>query len=325
MSPAQVLAQQRARRSFGQQALGTLKGIGGALGGAYEWLRDSPVIRMSGGQNPIEMFVEPVRVAGRRAVGDATAIPGVGADSPSYTAQEIRDEGVVPGVLKAGLDYGTLAATAAGAAGAARNAIPKYGVHVSPTSGLTEISPRAVGAGQTTAADAMVGSSYMWDARSPRMMGNVFENPQMSGLAGMGEEPALYVTRARGRVFQDANVPNTPALRVAGPQEVIGELPFTREALLNFLESRGISPRSATADRIVTTIRNLSPTVRADVANRPAQLAEERLRAAIRLGRQGGSSNRWSTLAGLDENAPLRQLLSDPNAKNFFDQFMGMS
>lgn len=50
--------------------------------------------------------------AGRRAVGDITAIPGVGKPSASPTATDIKRLGVIEGLSKAGLDYGNLALTA---------------------------------------------------------------------------------------------------------------------------------------------------------------------------------------------------------------------
>jgi len=49
----------------------------------------------------------------RHLVGDVTAIPGLGKDSPSYTADQIRKYGVAEGLASAGLDYGNLALTVA--------------------------------------------------------------------------------------------------------------------------------------------------------------------------------------------------------------------
>jgi len=54
-----------------------------------------------------------LKQAGRRAVGDITAIPFVGKPSPSPTAADIKRYGVVEGLSKAGIDYGNLALTAA--------------------------------------------------------------------------------------------------------------------------------------------------------------------------------------------------------------------
>jgi hypothetical protein len=47
-------------------------------------------VSMGGQQNPVQMTVEPTRAAVRRAVGDFTAIPGVGKPSASPTAADIR-------------------------------------------------------------------------------------------------------------------------------------------------------------------------------------------------------------------------------------------
>jgi len=49
----------------------------------------------------------------RRAVGDITAIPGVGRPSASPTAASIRQQGVLRGLGETALDYGNLASTVA--------------------------------------------------------------------------------------------------------------------------------------------------------------------------------------------------------------------
>jgi hypothetical protein len=65
--------------------------------------------------------------AGRRAVGDFTALPFVGKPSPSYTADQIRQKGWFQGLGEAALDYGNLAATAAPFAGpVAKSGINSY-------------------------------------------------------------------------------------------------------------------------------------------------------------------------------------------------------
>jgi len=66
-------------------------------------------VSMGGQGTPKSIAVQPVVQAVRRAVGDITAIPHVGADSPSYTADQIRQQGVARGVIGAGIDYATLA------------------------------------------------------------------------------------------------------------------------------------------------------------------------------------------------------------------------
>ncbi len=55
--------------------------------------------------NPLAQTVEPVRVAARRAVGDITAIPGVGKPSASPTATDIKQGNYVGPIM----DYANLA------------------------------------------------------------------------------------------------------------------------------------------------------------------------------------------------------------------------
>lgn len=76
-------------------------------------------VSMGGIANPIESNVEPVRQAGRRAVGDITAIPGVGKPSASPTARDFREGNYVAPIV----DYATLLGTAASASPKVRNPI----------------------------------------------------------------------------------------------------------------------------------------------------------------------------------------------------------
>ena len=92
-----------------------------ALGSVYDTAKNqpgaqlsSPVntgagVSMGGQQNAVQNVVEPVRAAGRRAVGDLTAIPGVGKPSASPTATDFRAGNYVGPIL----DYVNLAATVA--------------------------------------------------------------------------------------------------------------------------------------------------------------------------------------------------------------------
>lgn len=196
---------------------------------------------------------------------------------------------------------------------------PIVGIHVSPISGITEINPRVINQAQGAAEDSLVGSSYLWDARSPQTMNNIFKNWQMTEIAGLGNTPSIYVTRPRGRVFQDANVPMSSALRVEGPQQVVAQLPFNQQAVSQYLEAMGVSPRSATADRLEQAYRGLSPTVRQQVANRPHQRAEEALRIAIRVGQERPRSP-WANIATLDREAPLDQLLTNSEALRVYNE-----
>lgn len=94
--------------------------VAGAIGGAFKYVYDNapssnPVstpVNMGGGTVSMggqgtgkSLVTEPARLAVRRAVGDVTAIPGVGEPSSSYTADQVRQQGVVRGVVGAALDY----------------------------------------------------------------------------------------------------------------------------------------------------------------------------------------------------------------------------
>lgn len=94
--------------------------VAGAIGGALKYVYDNapssnPVstpVNMGGGTVSMggqgtgkSLVTEPARLAVRRAVGDVTAIPGVGEPSSSYTADQVRQQGVVRGVVGATLDY----------------------------------------------------------------------------------------------------------------------------------------------------------------------------------------------------------------------------
>jgi len=279
----------------------------------------------------------------RRAVGDFTAIPGVGKPSPSYTANQIRQQGWVNGLGNAVLDYGNLAATVAPFVGPVAKGIQgirgariageipyTYGVHVSPVADLAEIRARQAMQQQVTALDAMPGSSYMWDARSPRTIGSIFDNAQMNPATRdymMSPEelaaqstPNIYITRApSGQVFQDANIPGSSALRVAGNQEVLGQVPFDRAALQAALEKYGVTPRNATADVFESKYRGMNPQVQLDIANRTQQLAEQGLRNTISRATEPYYAKQYPSLNTLDINAPLSELLKNPEAKKIYD------
>ena len=286
--------------------------------------------------------------AGRRAVGDITAIPGVGKPSASPTATGIKNKGWFEGLGEAALDYGNLAATAAPFVGPVAKGVQgirgarvateipyTYGIHVSPTADLAEIQARQAMQQQATAGDAMAGSSYMWDARSPQTVGSIFDNAQMNPagkdlmmspeeLAAL-PQPNLYITRApAGQVFQDANVPGSSALRVAGNQEVLAQVPFDRAALQAALEKYGVTPRSATADRLEAKFRGMNPQVRRDIAGRPYQLAEEALRREISQGTNPYLEKNFPGLSKLDPNAPIGELLRDPDARKRFENYKGV-
>ena len=115
-----------------------LGAVGGAIKSAYEWLPNempstTPInmggnagVSMGGQGTAKSMVAEPARLAVRRAVGDITAIPHVGADSPSYTADQIRKQGVAKGVLGAAIDYSQFIPVVAKGAGFASDAVNAY-------------------------------------------------------------------------------------------------------------------------------------------------------------------------------------------------------
>ena len=106
-----------------------------ALRQAVNWFRNQPGTNIStpintgrgvsmGGQGGASQLVfDPAAQAVERAVGDITAIPGIGQPSPSYTAEQIRQQGVVPGVLGAAMDYSMFAPAVGAGVRAGRNAM----------------------------------------------------------------------------------------------------------------------------------------------------------------------------------------------------------
>ena len=326
---------------------------------AVDWANQQ-LTKYVAGQEPVDQF-DPASIgsfnllgetdrglqqAARRAVGDIAAIPGVGKPSASPTATDIRRYGVLEGLSGAALDYGNLAATAApfvgpaakgiqgirGAQVAAKNPYT-YGVHVSSVSDLAEIQARQAMQQQATAGDAMAGSSYMWDARSPRTVGSIFDNPQMNpankDFMMSPEEiaaqatPNIYITRApAGQVFQDANVPGSASLRVAGNQEVLSQIPFSREALEAAMQKYAGTTRNIKADIAESNYRGLNPTVKANIAARSQQLAEEALRKTITSSANPYYAKNFPGLSELNPNASLAELLRNPDAKRFYDQYV---
>jgi len=319
------------------------------LARAYDALLNVPTPAPAGigipskANNPLNQTVEPVRVAGRRAVGDITAIPGVGKPSASPTATDIKQGNYLGPVL----DYGNLALTAAGVRGV-RNR-PIYGVHSSPVSNLDVINPRSINQAQSTAMDAVPGSSYMWDAKSPYVgKGKVLENQQMnlarSDVPSLIErlDPrlnTLYLTKApRRNVMIDANVPDSASLRVMGPQKVVAKLPIEQEALMAALRSYGINPRSQLAQKMIQKMRTSSPRSLRSISARPMDIAESKLRNAIKntsqtspksTARSGRPTiNLEKTIfddlrpLNLDPEAPLKELLQNPTVRKIFNDLM---
>lgn len=114
------------------------------LGTAYNYAKNTPGaqlstpintglgVSMGGQQNAVQNVVEPVRAAGIRAIGDVTAIPGVGKPSASPTAADFRAGNFVAPIV----DYATLLATMAAASPKMRR--PVGSSEVSPIGSQTE-------------------------------------------------------------------------------------------------------------------------------------------------------------------------------------------
>ena len=346
-----------AAKSVGGMAVGTINTVAATPIDMADWANQQ-LVKYVAGKEPVDQF-DPASVGSfnllgetsrgldastRRLIGDITATPGFGKPSASPTATDIKQQGWVNGLGNAALDYGNLAATVAPFVGPAAKGIQgirgaqvateipyTYGVHVSPIADLAEIRARQAMQQQVTAGDAMAGSSYMWDARSPQTVGSIFDNAQMNpalqDLMMTPEElaaqsmPNIYITRApAGQVFQDANIPGSAGLRVAGNQEVLAQVPFDRAALQAALEKYGVTPRSATADRLEAKFRGMNPQVRRDIANKVIQKTEEDLRLIISRIDSPAYAKLYPGLKGLNPNAPLSELLSNPTAKQYFDE-----
>lgn len=115
-----------------------LGAVGGAIKSVYDNIPMSnpistPVnmggdagVSMGGQGTGKSLVTEPTRLAVRRAVGDITAIPRVGEPSPSYTADQIREQGVARGLLGAALDYSQFIPVVAKGAGATADIVNAY-------------------------------------------------------------------------------------------------------------------------------------------------------------------------------------------------------
>ena len=108
---------------LGSMAKNVALTAGGTLGDMVPYVANIPGVKGSGAwgyepedagtSNFFQAGGQALEQSGRRLVGDVTAIPGLGKDSPSYTADQIRKYGVAEGLASATLDYGNLALTAA--------------------------------------------------------------------------------------------------------------------------------------------------------------------------------------------------------------------
>ena len=352
-------------KSVGNMAVGTINTVAATPIDMADWANQQ-LVKYVAGKEPVDQF-DPASVGSfnllgetsrgldastRRLIGDITATPGFGKPSASPTATDIKQQGWVNGLGNAALDYGNLAATVAPFVGPAAKGIQgirgaqvateipyRYGVHISPIADLAEIKARQMLQQQSMAGDAFPGSSYMWDAKSPNVFWQTFENPQLNRHLPSGQEfnlfelteadraaipkPNVYLTRAPANtVFQDANIPGSAGLRVAGNQEVLEQLPSDRAALQAAFDKYGITQRSEIADRLEAKFRGMNPQVRRDIRLKPLIKVEENLRGTIRNQGKYYTTN-FPSMMKLDYNAPLAELLKNPEARNFVMKFTG--
>lgn len=114
-------------RGDGFPSLGEIYNALPSGGGVGTPVNTGAGVSMGGQGSAKDLILEPTRLAVRRAVGDVTAIPGVGKPSPSYTADQIRRQGVIAGGLGAAMDYATLASSLLPAAKMGKANAPRLG------------------------------------------------------------------------------------------------------------------------------------------------------------------------------------------------------
>jgi hypothetical protein len=236
------LAKRKAQEQFKTNALKTLSNykpkedkpwyedVAGAIGGAIKTVYDNmpmsnPVstpINMGGnagvsmgGQGTVKSLVtEPARLAVRRAVGDITAIPRVGADSPSYTADQIREQGVVPGVLGAAIDYSQFIPVVAKGAGFTGDAVNAYKLAMMER----QANPFPALRGASNVIDVVPGSrlpARVVDAPAPpaTRLGNALAQMTLDARAAQGGVRDAGVIRFPG----GEPTPELPAAQLSQP------------------------------------------------------------------------------------------------------------
>jgi hypothetical protein len=221
------LAKRKAQEQFKTNALKTLSNykpkedkpwyedVAGAIGGAIKSVYDNmpmsnPVstpinmggnagVSMGGQGTAKSLVLEPARLAVRRAVGDITAIPRVGADSPSYTADQIREQGVVPGVLGAAIDYSQFIPVVAKGAGFTGDAVNAYKLAMMER----QANPFPALRGATNVIDVVPGSrlpARVVDAPAPpaTRLGNALAQMTLDARAAQGGVRDAGVLRMPG-------------------------------------------------------------------------------------------------------------------------------
>ena len=210
-----------------------LGAVGGAIKSAYEWLPNempstTPInmggnagVSMGGQGTAKSMVAEPARLAVRRAVGDITAIPHVGADSPSYTADQIRKQGVAKGVLGAAIDYSQFIPVVAKGAGFTSDAVNAYKLAMMER----QANPFPALRGATNVIDVVEGS---------RLPARVVESPASPATRLAEAQTQRALPPAVQRALPAANV-SKPGMVIPDSLAGIRDLP-TLPSRLNFTE-----------------------------------------------------------------------------------------
>jgi hypothetical protein len=236
------LAKRKAQEQFKTNALKTLSNykpkedkpwyedVAGAIGGAIKTVYDNmpmsnPVstpinmggnagVSMGGQGTAKSLVLEPARLAVRRAVGDITAIPRVGADSPSYTADQIREQGVVPGVLGAAIDYSQFIPVVAKGAGVTGDVVNAYKLAMMER----QANPFPALRGASNVIDVVPGSrlpARIVDAPAPpaTRLGNALAQMTLDARASQGGVRDAGVLRFPG----GEPTPELPAAQLSPP------------------------------------------------------------------------------------------------------------
>ena len=220
-----------------------LGAVGGAIKSVYENIpMSNPVstpINMGGdagvsmgGQGTVKSLVtEPARLAVRRAVGDITAIPRVGEPSPSYTADQIREQGVARGVLGAAIDYSQFIPVVAKGAGFTGDAVNAYKLAMIER----QANPFPALRGASNVIDVVPGS---------RLPVRIVEAPPTPAtrLGNAMAQMTLDARAAQGAV-RDAGVIRFPGGEPTPPKNNVRDLNAYRS------KTNQVDPRALTKDR----------------------------------------------------------------------------
>jgi hypothetical protein len=178
-------------------------------------------VSMGGQGTGKSLVAEPARLAVRRAVGDITAIPRVGADSPSYTADQIREQGVARGVLGAAIDYSQFIPVVAKGAGFTGDAVNAYKLAMMER----QANPFPALRGATNVIDVVPGS---------RLPARIVDSPAPPATRLAQAQTNRALPPAVQRALPAANIPK-PGMVLPDSLAGIRDLP-TLPSQLNFAD-----------------------------------------------------------------------------------------